>query len=138
MVRIRFLTIGIILALLLGVTGTVLAADVGPAADDIGPIPDLPTLKLTVEPSMLAIYPPYMVYTAQLSFVPPTSTAVLTADYYNVRGPALIYLGSARVDRTGKAVFTKQMPKGTYIGIARVVLSNQQVVWSPEVIYTVP
>jgi hypothetical protein len=130
MLKIRFVSIFLVVALALGVTGAALAQDPGPV-----PVP--PTLKLSVTQSPLTIYPPVMIYTAQLSYVPPTPSALLKVDYYNVADTGgLVYLGSATVDKTGKAVLNKQMHPGTYTAIARVVI-NQQVVWSNRVVYTV-
>lgn len=130
MLKIRFVSIILILALALGVTGAALAQDPGPV-----PVP--PTLKLSVTQSPLTIYPPVMIYTAQLSYVPPTPSALLKVDYYNIADTGgLVYLGSAMIDSTGKAVLTRQMRPGTYTGIARVVIS-QQVIWSNRVVYTV-
>ncbi len=130
MLKIRFVSIILVVALALGVTGAALA-------QDPGPVPAPPTLKLSVTQSPLAIYPPVMIYTAQLSYVPPTPSTLLKVDYYNVADTGgLVYLGSATVDSTGKAVLSKQMPRGTYTAISKVVV-NQQVIWSNKVLYTV-
>jgi len=125
---------GIILALVLSISGVALAADIGP----IRP----PTLKLSVTQSPLTIYPPIMIYTAQLSYLPPVvSNAPLMVDFYNLSTDSSVdkmeYLGSAPVDKTGKAVLSKQMKAGAYVAIAKIVL-NGQTIWSNKVEYKVP
>jgi hypothetical protein len=101
------------------------------------PAPIVPVLKLTVTKSPLAVYPPIIIYTAQLNPIPTLSTAALKVDYYNVTSAGKVLLGSATVDRSGKAVFSKQMKKGSYTAIARILL-NSQVLWSNQVAYSVP
>jgi hypothetical protein len=96
----------------------------------------LPTLTLSVAQSPLAVYPPIMIYTAQLSYVPTTSTAQMKVDTYNLKGTGLEYLGSAPVDKTGKAVLSRQMYPGTFTAIARVVIDSKEV-WSNSVRYEV-
>lgn len=130
MIKVKFVNVILVVALVLGGVGTVWAAD-------SGSVSTAPTLKLAVTRSPLAIYPPVMLYTAQLSNAAPTSTAQWKVDYYHLAGTGLVYLGSAPVDSTGQAVLSKQMSPGTYTAIARVVI-NQQVIWSNKVIYTVP
>ena len=77
-----------------------------------------------------------MIYTAELSFIPSTSTAKLKADFFNLKGTGLEYLGSAPVDQTGKAVLGRQMYPGIYTAIARVEI-NAEEVWSNNVTYVV-
>jgi hypothetical protein len=120
--------LALVLVLVLSVAGAALAAT---------PVPAPPTLKLTVTQSPLAIYPPYMIYTAQLSYVPPNPSAQLKVDFYNVAQLAQVYLGSALVDSTGKAVLSKQMKAGTYTAISKIVI-NTQTIWSNTVLYKVP
>jgi len=100
----------------------------------------LPQLKLSVEESPLAVYPPYMIYTAQLSFIPPVTSSILVADFYNINtntDPVILdYLGSSPFDKTGKAVFVKQMKTGIYTAIAKTTI-NGIVVWSNKVEYKV-
>jgi len=102
----------------------------------------LPELKLSVEQSLLAIYPPYMIYTAQLSFVPPLTTSRLIADFYNINSNAdsvnnrLEYLGSIPFDKSGQAVLSKQLKPGYYIAVAKTVI-NGVTIWSNKVEYKV-
>jgi hypothetical protein len=106
-------------------------------------VPIAPALKLSVTPSSLTVYPPIMIYRAQLSYLPPTPSAKLIVDFYNltstgiVTSTGLVYLGSAPVDRSGAAVLSKQIKAGTYTAVARIVI-NRQVVWSNKVTYKVP
>jgi hypothetical protein len=126
------LVLSLVLVLTLSVAGAALAAKPEQAT--------LPTLKLTVTQSPLAIYPPIMIYTAQLSPAPTSSSTVLTVDFYNQIGgqmPPIQYLGSAPMDKTGKAVLNKQMPAGTYTAFAQVVIGTQTIV-SNKVTYKVP
>jgi hypothetical protein len=95
-----------------------------------------PTLTLTVTQSPLAIWPPIMIYTAQLNYVPPTTTAHLKVDFYNLAGARVEYLGSAPVNQTGQAQLSRQVKPGTYTAIARVMI-NSQVIWSNIVTYEV-
>lgn len=91
----------------------------------------LPSLRLSVQPSMLGIYPPIMIYTAQLSSFPTSANSVLTVDFYNIvsNSPVqLSYLGSATVDNTGKAVLYKQMSPGVYTGVAKLDINNNTIV----------
>ncbi|MCL6590706.1 MAG: hypothetical protein K6U80_12205 [Firmicutes bacterium] len=101
----------------------------------------IPALKLTVTPSMLTVYPPYMIFTAQLSFMPPITTVRLKADFYNfdLNAPSNTsgYIGSAYFDNTGKAVFSKQIPQGAYVALAKTVI-NGKLVESNKVEYKVP
>lgn len=130
MSKIKFVTIMLVIMLVLAIAGTA-------TATDTGPVPEPPILKLSVTQSPITIYPPVMIYTAQLSYVPPTPSALLKVDFYNVADTGgLVYLGSATVDKTGKAVLNRQMPRGTYTAIARVVI-NQQEIWSNKVPYKV-
>jgi hypothetical protein len=130
-VNISFI-LALVLALVLSVAGVVLAAG-------SGPVPAPPTLKLTVEQSPLTVYPPFMIYTAQLSYVPTNSSTQLTVDFYNLTasGTTMEYLGSAPVDKTGKAVLSKQMKAGSYTAIASIVINTQTIV-SNKVTYKVP
>jgi hypothetical protein len=100
-----------------------------------GPVPGVPPIRLTVTQSPLAIYPPIMIYTAQLTVLIPTPSAGFTVDFYNLSGIGLEYLGSV-VTQTGQAVLSRQMNPGTYTAIARMVI-NSQVYWSNEVTYKV-
>jgi hypothetical protein len=121
----------LIVVLLSGLCGLV-------SADDSTAV--LPTLKLTVGPSPLAICPPAMMYTAQLSFMPqPTSTTPLKADFYNITSPMgpIMYLGSAYFDSTGKAVLNKQIDPGIYTAQASTVIYNTTIK-SNTVTYKVP
>lgn len=119
----------LIVVLLSGLCGLVSAADVTP----------MPTLKLTVQQSPLAVWPPIMIYTAQLSFMPPVSTTQLKADFYNITSPMgpIMYLGSAPFDSTGKAVLSKSMNPGTYTALASTVINNLTIK-SNTVTYKVP
>jgi hypothetical protein len=124
--------LALVLVLALSAVGAALAADPGP-------VPAPPTLKLGVTQSPLTVYPPIMIYTAQLSYVPPTPTTQLVVDFYNQSstGTAIVYLGSAPVNSTGKAVLNKQMTAGTYTAIAKIVIGTQTI-WSNKVLYKVP
>ncbi|MCX8129449.1 MAG: hypothetical protein N3I35_05035 [Clostridia bacterium] len=104
---------------------------------------ELPTLKLSVQQSLLHIYPPIMIYTAQLSFIPPSPSTALKVEFYNiVPGPTptsptqVVFLGSAPVDSTGKAVLSKQIMPGTYTAISKIVISTNTI-WSNKVDYKV-
>ncbi|MCL6590707.1 MAG: hypothetical protein K6U80_12210 [Firmicutes bacterium] len=125
----KILGIILIAILALSICGIALAADIGPA---------LPSLKLTVEMSPLDVYPPIMIYTAQLSYMPPVNT-ILKADFYHVdaTSTAPIYLGSAAFDKTGKAVLSKQIKAGAYIAYAITVINGTTIV-SNKVEYRVP
>ena len=96
----------------------------------------LPTLTLTVTQSPLAIYPPIMIYTAKLSYVPSTTSAQLRVDFYNFTRTSVEYLGSAPVSHTGQAELGRQMKPGEYTAIARVVIDSH-VIWSNAVTYQV-
>jgi hypothetical protein len=100
------------------------------------PIPRYPTLTLTVTQSPLTVYPPIMIYTAQLSYVPPTPSTQLKIDFFNLSWTDWEYLGLAIVSPKGEAVLSKQMHAGTYLAIARVVI-NSRSIWSNAVIYMV-
>lgn len=130
----KFVNILIVLALAL-----VLVLSVMGAASAAKPAQaTLPTLKLSVTQSPLAVYPTIMIYTAQLSFVPSPVSTQLKVDFYNVISSTLMqYLGSAPVDATGKAVLNKQMPAGTYTAFSQIVIGTQTVV-SNKVTYKVP
>jgi hypothetical protein len=125
------LILALVLVLALSAAGAALAAKPEQAT--------LPTLKLSVTKSPLTVYPPIMIYTAQLSFVPPTPTTQLVVDFYNVSptGTAVVYLGSAPVDSTGKAVLNKQMTAGTYTAVSKIVIGTQTI-FSNKVLYKVP
>lgn len=126
--------LGIILIVVLAASlcGIALAADIVPAP---------PTMKLTVEISPLDIYPTMMIYTAQLSYMPPVSSNILKADFYHVpvNTPVYtpIYLGSTPFDKTGKAVLSKQIIRGAYTGHAKTAI-NGIVIVSNLVEYKVP
>jgi hypothetical protein len=126
------LILALVLVLALSAAGAALAAK--PEQSTV------PTLKLTVTKSPLTIYPPIMIYTAQLSPAPTSSSTVLTVDFYNQIGgqmPPIQYLGSAPMDKTGKAVLNKQMLPGTYTAFCQVVIGTQTIV-SNKVLYKVP
>lgn len=131
MLKSKILAVVMTLVLALSFCLTAVAADTAPV---------LPTLKLSVQQSPLAVYPPIMVYTAQLSFVPPVISNTLKVDFYNVGNstdPALlIYLGSASVDKSGKAVLSKQMKPGKYTGVSKIII-NSNTIWSNKVDYLV-
>lgn len=105
------------------------------------PISVLPTLKLTVTQSPLAVYPPYIIFTAQLSFMPPNSAVKPKADFYNFDLNSTVgnsgYIGSAYFDNTGKAVFSKQIPRGAYVAQAKVVIDGKTIE-SNKVEYKIP
>ncbi len=96
----------------------------------------MPELNLTVTQSPLTIYPPIMIYTAQVDCLPTTTSSKLKVDFYNLSGNTLEYLGSAPMDQTGKAVLSKPMVPGTYTAIARMLI-NSQAIWSNTVTYKV-
>jgi hypothetical protein len=102
-------------------------------------VPPMPDLKLTVEKSPLTIFPPLIIYTAQLSFMPSVTSTQLVADFYHIVSSStqLEYLGSAPFDKTGKAVFHKQILPGSYTAIAKTVIDGI-VIWSNKVPYQVP
>jgi hypothetical protein len=77
-----------------------------------------------------------MIYTAQLSYVPSTTSTQLRVDFYNLAGANMEYLGSAPVTQTGQAELSRQMKPGTYTAIARVMI-NSHVIWSNIVTYKV-
>ena len=124
--------LALVLVLALSAVGAALAAG-------SGPVPAPPTLKLTVTQSPLTIYPPMMIYTAQLSYMPSPASTQLKVDFYNLlpSGTGMQYLGSAPVDSTGKAVLNKQMTAGTYTAISSIVI-NSLTIWSNKVTYKVP
>jgi hypothetical protein len=126
--------LGIILILVLAASlcGSVFAADIVPAP---------PTLKLTVEMSPLDIWPPMMIYTAQLSYMPPVITNVPMCDFYNIPVDSTSnispYIGSAPFDKTGKAVLSKQIKPGAYVAYAQTKINSMLIV-SNKVEYKVP
>ena len=131
----KFVNILIVLALAL-----VLVLSVMGAASAAKPAQaTLPTLKLSVTQSPLAIYPTIMIYTAQLSFVPSPVSTQWKVDFYNLlpSGTGMQYLGSASVDATGKAVLNKQMPAGAYTALSSILIGTQTIV-SNKVTYKVP
>lgn len=99
-------------------------------------------LKLTVEISPANVYPPIVIYTAQLGNIPPITSTKLIADFYNINTNTdpvngnLDYLGSAPFDNTGKAVLYKQMKPGYFVGIAKTEI-NGKLIWSNRVEYKV-
>jgi len=133
MMKKRILGFILILVIALTLGSLAIAADTDPA---------LPTLKLSVAQSPLTIYPPYIIYTAQLSFLPPLTTARIVADFYNINDAAgsydtkMEYLGSIPFDNTGQAVLSKQMKPGYYVAIAKTVI-NGVIIWSNKVEYKV-
>jgi hypothetical protein len=135
MLKNKFVKILLVIALMVCTMGTAFV----PSARRV---PVAPILKLTVTQSPLTVYPPIMIYRAQLSYLPPTPSAKLMVDFYNISSTAtvtntgLVYLGSAPVDRTGVAVLSKQMKAGIYTAVARIVI-NRQVIWSNKVTYKV-
>lgn len=111
---------------------------IGTLSAQTGIVPKLPQLKLSVTQSPLAIYPPIMIYTAQLSYVPIITTAVLKVEFYHLQlgSYRMIYLGSARVDKTGKAVLSKQIRPGKYVALSKIIIYNK-IIWSNKVEYKV-
>jgi hypothetical protein len=107
------------------------------SADDSSSV--LPTLKLTVGPSPLGSCPPSMMFTAQLSFMPPVSTTKLIATFCNITSPTgpIMLLGTAPFDNTGKAVLYKVMNPGAYTAQASTVIYNTTIL-SNTVPYKVP
>jgi hypothetical protein len=89
-----------------------------------------------VTQSPLAIYPPIMIYTAQLMVMIPIPATGVKVDFYNLQETGLEYLGSAEMGKMGQAVLSKQMCPGTYTAIARAAI-NSLVIWSNPVPYTV-
>jgi len=100
-------------------------------------LPVLPELKLSVQQSPLTVYPPYMIYTAQLSFMPTNTTTRLVAEFLNITNNAESYIGSMPFDKSGQAVLSKQMKQGYYVAIAKTVI-NGVTIWSNKVEYKVP
>jgi hypothetical protein len=96
----------------------------------------LPTLTLTVTQSPLAVYPPIMIYTAQLSFVPPATSVQLKVDFYNLAGTGLEYLGSAPLNPAGQAVLSRQIYPGEYNALAGMRFNSHEI-WSNIVPYKV-
>jgi hypothetical protein len=131
MMKKRIISFICILVIALALGNFAFAADLTPA---------LPELKLSVQQSPLAIYPPFMIYTAQLSFIPPIISTQLVADFYNISldSPVstLDYLGSVPFDKTGKAVLGRQIKPGVYTAVAKTVI-NGVTVWSNKVEYKV-
>jgi hypothetical protein len=93
-------------------------------------------LKLTVTQSPLTIYPPVMIYTAQLTVMIPIPSTGVKVDFYNLQETGLEYLGSAEMGNLGQAMLSKQMCPGTYTAIARAVINSLEI-WSNPVPYTV-
>jgi hypothetical protein len=121
-----------ILVIALALGNLALAADLTPA---------VPDLKLSVAQSPLTIYPPFIIYTAQLSFIPPIISSQLIADFYNINpdspsSSVLDYLGSVPFDKTGKAVLGRQIKPGIYTAVAKTVI-NGVTIWSNKVEYKV-
>lgn len=132
MMKKRIVGLIFILVITLAFGNFAFAADLTPA---------IPDLKLSVAQSPLAVYPPFMIYTAQLSFMPPIISTQLVADFFNINadstGSSLLdYLGSVPFDNTGKAVLGKQMKPGIYTAVAKTVI-NGVTVWSNKVQYKV-
>lgn len=111
----------------------------GIVSADILPVP--PTLRITVEQSPLTIYPPTMIYTAQLSYIPPVATTIPVCDFHNIdfNSPSAIapIIGSVPFDSTGKAVLRVQIKPGSYIAFAKTKL-NGKIIYSNRVEYKVP
>jgi hypothetical protein len=101
-----------------------------------GPLPVAPTLTLTVTKSPLAIYPPVIIHTAKLGILPTMSPVQYKVDFYSLASTGWVLLGSATMDRTGKAVLSKQMKAGTYTVMAQVVIGGK-VITSNKVTYKV-
>ena len=122
--------IGLILIVVL------LSAFCGLVSADILPVP---TMKLTVEPAPTMGPLPMTMYTAQLSFMPTTSTTQLVATFCNITTPTgpIYLLGTAPFDRTGKAVLIKHLDPGVYTAQASTVI-NTITVKSNTVTYKVP
>jgi hypothetical protein len=93
-------------------------------------------LKLTVTQSPLTIYPPIMIYTAQLLVMIPIPSTGVQVDFYNLQETGLEYLGSAEMGNMGQAMLSKQVCPGTYTAIAQAVI-NSLVIWSNPLPYTV-
>ena len=93
-------------------------------------------MKLSVTQSPLTIYPPIMIYTAQLMIMIPIPSTGVTVDFYNLQETGLEYLGSGKIGNNGEAVLNKQMCPGNYTAIARALI-NSLVLWSNLAAYTV-
>jgi hypothetical protein len=117
-----------------------------------GPTPQPPMLSLKVTISPITIYPPWVIFTATLSRLPTSGDILPAVDYYLVSpslclssalstgilcDPSLTYLGSARVNQYGEAVFSQQMKSGAYTAVARVNFSGTTI-WSSNVSFQVP
>ena len=96
----------------------------------------IPALKLTVTQSPLTIFPPVMIFTAELRVMIPIPSTGVKVDFYNLAGTGLEYLGSGMIGNHGEAVLNKQMCPGKYTTIARAEV-NSLVLWSNAVAYTV-
>ena len=131
MLRNKILMIVLTIAILTSLNGISFAADV---------IPVLPELKLSVEQSPLTIYPPIIIYKAQLSYVPVITASELKVDFYNTvidttNVARLEYLGSAPVDpKTGIATLSTQIKPGAYTAISKTII-NKQTIWSNKIDY---
>jgi hypothetical protein len=126
MSKIRFIHLALIVALGLCTFGTILAQP--------GPAPIL-TLTVTPSPDQRDV----MIYTAHLSYMPPTPGVKPHVDFYNITDESAVpvYLGSAPFDVTLTAVFKKEMKAGKYVGVAKTDINNVAI-WSNKVPYIVP
>jgi len=91
-----------------------------------------PTLTLTVERSSLDVYPPMMIYTAQLNNAPSGINTDIKVDFYNLRSSVFLfkveYLGSAPIDSaTGKAVLERQVKPDVYFALAKVTINGVEI-----------
>ena len=142
----KLLVLGIVLILLIANSG-IASADPSP-----GPVPQPPMLSLKVTISPITIYPPLVVFTATLSRLSSSGDIPPVVDYFLVSpslcfsspssigilcDPSLTYLGSARVNQHGEAVFSRQMKPGAYTAVARVNVAGTTI-WSSYVSFQVP
>ena len=130
MLKKRFVISLFVIAFVLSATGTAFTTAQGP-------LPYAPSLTLTVTKSPLAIYPPIMIHSAQLNALPTMSPVQLKVDFYSLASTGWVQLGSVVLDKTGKAVLSKQMKTGTYTVMAQVLIGSQ-VITSNKVTYRVP
>jgi hypothetical protein len=104
-------------------------------------LPAPPTLKITVEKSPLTIYPPLIIYTAQLSYMPTGTATIPVCDFHNIdfNSPSQIapIIGSVPFDVTGKAVLRIQIKPGSYIAFAQTKINGKDI-YSNRVQYKVP
>jgi hypothetical protein len=96
----------------------------------------MPMLELRVEQSLLAVYPPFMIYTAQLNILPSDPSPQLKADFFTISGTKMELMGSAPFDQAWKVVLSKQVFPGTDTALGRVLIQGGET-WSNAVTYTV-